>query len=316
MSETTPFPTQCGYVAIAGRPNVGKSTLLNRLIGQKISITSAKPQTTRHRLLGIKTLEHTQIVYVDTPGLQAEPQRAMNRYMNRTAFSSLEGVDVLLCVIEAGNPRDRDEMVFAVLEKNHAPVILAINKIDRLKERGQLLPAIQELRERFAFAAIVPISAKQGDNVQALETEILRHLPQAPFVFPEDYITDRSQRFLAAELIREKLMRLLGAEVPYQLTVEIEHFGFMRPPQEDNTPKANSARPPLLHIAAVIWVERPGQKRIVIGNQGQVLKQVGTQAREDMEKLFDSKIFLQLWVKVRAGWPDDERMLTQLGYVE
>jgi len=231
----------------------------------------------------------------------------MNRYMNRAALSSLEGVDVVICMIEALQWQERDDYVVSRLQHVACPVILAVNKIDRITDRGKLLPFLDQITSKLPKAEVFPLSAKRGDNVDALEREVRKHLPQAPWLFPEDYITDRSQRFLAAELIREKLMRMLGDEIPYQLTVEIEHFGFMRVPE-------NTSKPPLLHLAAIIWVERPGQKRIVIGKHGQVLKQVGAAARQEMEVMFDSKIFLQLWVKVRAGWSDDERSLKQLGY--
>lgn len=306
MSE----PTRCGFVAIAGRPNVGKSTLLNRLIGQKISITSRKPQTTRHRLLGVKTLGPDQIVYVDTPGLQIQPTKAMNRYMNRAALSSLEDVDVVIGMVEALKWKDQDDFVLEQLRPLSCPIILAVNKIDRVEPREALMPYLQELASKLPRAEIFPLSARQGENVEALEREVRKYLPESPLLFPEDYVTDRSQRFLAGELIREKLMRALGEELPYQLTVEVEHFGAMREEEGRSTNKK------LLHVAATIWVERSGQKRIVIGKQGQVLKQVGAAARAEMESLFAQKIYLQLWVKVRSGWSDDEQSLRQWGYGE
>lgn len=292
---------RCGYAAIVGRPNVGKSTLLNHLLGQKLSITSRKPQTTRHRLLGIKTEGETQLIYVDTPGVHQRQHNAMNRYLNRAASSSLVGVDVIIWLIEALKWTAEDEQVLQLLT-HHAteiPVMLAVNKVDQVADRERLLPFLNEIQTKFSFREIFPISALRGNNLAELEQCVAKLLPEAPWFFPEDQFTDRSERFLVAEIVREKLIRRLGAELPYRLTVQVEHFA-----NENN----------LTHISAVIWVERDSQKGIVIGKQGNMLKQVGTDARQDIEALLDRKIFLQLWVKVRAGWSDDERALRQLGY--
>ncbi len=291
--------SRCGYVAIIGRPNVGKSTLLNAILGQKISITSRRPQTTRHRILGIKTVGYSQAVYVDTPGLHLGGKRAMNRYMNRMAASVLDEVDVVVFVVEGLRWTDEDEHVLRLLAPIKVSVILAVNKVDQVADKKDLLPHLQALAAKRDFAAVIPLSAKNRDNVAALEQIVLECLPASEPFFPEDQITDKSERFLAAELIREKLTRRLGEELPYALTVEIQEFK-----NEDG----------LLRISAIIWVERPGQKKIVIGKGGAVLKEVGQKARLDMEKLFGQKVFLQLWVKVKEGWSDDERALRSLGY--
>ena len=291
--------SRSGYVGILGRPNVGKSTLLNHLLGQKISITSRKPQTTRHRVLGIKTEDDTQIIYVDTPGLHQQADKAINRYMNRAASSSIRDVDVLVMVIERDQWTEEDEWVLGQVRRAECPVLLVINKIDQLADKARLLPLIDQCRQKMPFAEIIPLSALKDDNLEALEQAIITHLPEGPFYFAEDQITDRSERFLAAEMVREKIMRQLGEEVPYAMTVEIERF-------------QDSGRS--LHIDALILVEREGQKRIVIGNKGARLKQIGEQARADMEKMFDRKVMLRLWVKIKSGWSDDERALRSLGY--
>lgn len=291
--------SRCGYVAIIGRPNVGKSTLLNAILGQKISITSRRPQTTRHRILGIKTIGDSQAVYVDTPGLHLGGKRAMNRYMNRAAASVLDEVDVVVFVVEGLRWTDEDEHALRLLAPIKVPVILVVNKVDQISDKKALLPHLQALATKRDFAAVIPLSAKNRDNVAALEQTVLDRLPVSEPFFPEDQITDKSERFLAAELIREKLTRRLGEELPYALTVEIQGF------------KDEGG---LLRISATIWVERPGQKKIVIGKGGTVLKDVGQKARLDMEKLFGHKVFLQLWVKVKEGWADDERALRSLGY--
>lgn len=294
--------THAGYAALLGRPNVGKSTLLNRLIGQKLSITAPKPQTTRHVILGIQTLAEAQIVYVDTPGLHRQNgKRAMNRYLNRAAASVLGYVDVVVFLIEALRWTDEDEDVMQRLADFQGPVVLAVNKVDRIADKTQLLPFLQEAAARRNFTEVVPLAAINGSNVAALEDVIARLLPAGDFPFPPDQITTASERFLAAELIREKLTRLLREELPYALTVEIERF-------------VDEER--LARIHAVIWVERATQKGIVIGEKGATLREVGRQAREDMERLFDRKVFLQTWVKVREGWSDDERALRSLGYVD
>ncbi len=288
-----------GFVVIVGRPNVGKSTLMNHILGQKISITSSKPQTTRHRILGIHTTEQAQVIYVDTPGVHLNAKKAMNRYMNRAATSSFEDVELILFLVEAGSWTEEDENVLQRLKNVKAPVVLLANKVDRIKDKEELFPVLQELSEKMDFLSVIPLSALKGSNVQALEKLVHEQLPVAPPMFPEDYVTDRSERFLAAELIREKLMRGLGKELPYSTAVEIESF------KEEKK---------LLHIHALIWVERESQKRIVIGKGGEKLKEVGKQARLDMEKLFGTKVFLEMWVKVKEGWSDNERILNSLGY--
>lgn len=299
MSDQKSF--RCGYVAIVGRPNVGKSTLLNRLIGQKISITSRKPQTTRHRILGIKTVDGAQLVFVDTPGVHRDGKRAINRHMNRTALAAIQDVDAIVFVVDGLEWTDEDQLVLDALKGVATPVILALNKVDTLPQKEVLLPYLQQLGEKMQFAEVFPLSAQKGTNVDVLENKLIELLPESEPIYAEDQVTDRSERFLAAEFIREKLMRSLGQEIPYALTVEIEQF------------KMDGA---LRRVAAVIFVEREGQKRIVIGKAGQGLKEVGRQAREQMERTFGSKVFLELWVKVREGWSDDERALRSLGYTD
>ena len=292
---------RAGYAALLGRPNVGKSTLLNRLIGQKLSITAPKPQTTRHVILGIQTLPDAQIVYVDTPGLHRRGQRALNRHLNRAAASVLGYVDVVVWLVEALRWTEEDEDVLQRLTDFAGPVVLAVNKVDRIADKSRLLPFLRELAAKRSFSEVVPLAAIDGDNVAALEQVIARLLPVGDLLFPTEQITTASERFLAAELIREKLTRLLREELPYALTVEIERF-------------ADEGR--LARIHAVVWVERETQKGIVIGEKGATLREVGRQAREDMERLFDRKVFLQTWVKVREGWSDDERALRSLGYAD
>ena len=303
MTTPTPdpatAPTRAGYVALLGRPNVGKSTLLNRLLEQKISITSPKPQTTRHAIVGIKTLTDVQIVYVDTPGLHRARRRALNRYMNRAAAQTLGYVDVVVLLVEALRWTDEDAAILQQLERFSGAVIAAVNKIDKVADKAQLLPYLQTLGRRRAFAEVVPIAALNNTNLDTLERLIAARLPAAEFLFSADEITTASQRFLAAELIREKLFRRLRDELPYALTVEIERF---------------EERPELIRIGATVWVERAGQKAIVIGDKGAGLREVGRQARLDMEALFGRKVFLETWVKVREGWSDDERSLRRFGY--
>lgn len=290
---------RCGYVAIIGRPNVGKSTLLNKMLGQKVSITAHKPQTTRHRVLGIKSSYDAQIIFVDTPGIHGDKKSALNRYMNRAATSSITDVDVVLFLVDELKWVEQDEYVLKKLSATSAPVILVINKLDNIKSKEKLLPYMNKLAEKFQFAQIIPVSARVGEGLQVLEQTIKDMLPLSPPFFPLDQVTDRSERFMAAEFIREKLMRSLGEEVPYSLTVEIEKFEEL-----DN----------LKRIHAVIWVSRDSQKGIIIGKQGQQLKKIGELARMDMEKAFDSRVYLKLWVKVKEGWSDDERALRTLGY--
>lgn len=292
---------KAGFVALVGRPNVGKSTLLNHLVGQKISITSRRPQTTRHRIHGIKTTDAGQAVFVDTPGIHASQKRAMNRYLNQTAGTALLDVDVIVWVIDRPEWLAEDELVLERIKASGAPVILVINKVDWLEDKALLLPFLEKAEAVHPFAAMIPVSALKGSNLDVLESNIMELLPEGEPIFPEDQVTDRSVRFMAAEIIREKLLRALGLEVPHALTVEIEQF------------KIEGG---LTRISALIWVEREGQKAIVIGTKGEVLKKVGERARLDMEKLLDGKVFLQLWVKVKEGWSDDERALRSLGYSE
>jgi GTP-binding protein Era len=296
--ETLNF--RCGYAAIVGRPNVGKSTLMNRILGQKISITSRKPQTTRHRILGIKSSETSQAIYVDTPGLHSKAGKALNRYLNQAAGNALKDVDVVLFVVSGLKWTDEDEIVLSRLKQGGAPVILVVNQIDRL-QKETLLPHLEKLSALMTFHAIVPVSAKTGESVDQLEQEVEQLLPQSPPFFPDDQITDRSMRFIAAEIVREKLTRQLGQELPYELTVEIEAY---------------EAEPDLTTIHALVWVARPGQKAIVIGKGGKVLKKVGEQARHDLERLLEQKVLLKLWVKVKEGWSADERSLRSLGYTD
>ena len=292
-------PSRCGYVAIVGRPNVGKSTLLNHLLGQKISITSRKPQTTRHQVLGIKTEDNHQIIFVDTPGLHKDAGKAINRYMNRAASAAIRDVDLVVFVVDRTAWTEEDGIVLEQIEQSGLPTMLVVNKIDLLANKAELLPHLQILATKAEFAAILPVSALRQHNVDALEEQILTLLPKSAHFFPEDQITDRSQRFLAAEVVREKIMRQLGDELPYSIAVEIEEFA------QDGE---------VLHISAVIFVERTGQKKILIGDKGSRLRSIGSDARHDMEGLFDSKVMLRLWVKVKSGWSDDERALRSLGY--
>ncbi len=290
----------CGLIAIVGRPNVGKSTLLNTLLGQKVSITSRKPQTTRHRILGILSEKNHQAVLVDTPGLHSEEKRAINRLMNRAASSTLAEVETIVFLVEGTHWTSDDEMVLTKIKNSGAPCVLVVNKIDNIQDRDSLLPHLQKLGALHDFADIVPISASKGDNVDAIKEICLKALPEGDFWFPEDYITDRSSRFMASEIVREKLIRFTGDELPYSTTVDIEQF------------KVDEKG--ILHINALILVERSSQKRMVIGNKGEKLKVIGQEARRDMQTLFDRKVFLETWVKVKSGWADDERALRSLGY--
>ncbi|MGK2959929.1 MAG: GTPase Era [Candidatus Malihini olakiniferum] len=294
--------TYCGFIAIVGRPNVGKSTLLNELLGQKVSITSRKPQTTRHRIMGIHTECPYQAIYVDTPGLHIEEKRAINRLMNRAASSSISDVELIIFVVESIRWTNDDEMVVGKLRDQKHPILLAINKIDNVTDKTKLLPHIQFLSEKMNFLDVVPFSAEKGVNVGTIASIVRKHLPVAEYHFPEDYITDRSQRFMAAEVIREKLMRFLGEELPYSVTVEIERFVTNYRGGYD--------------INGLILVERDGQKKMVIGNKGAKIKTIGIKARQDMEAMFEAKIHLELWVKIKSGWADDERALRSLGYID
>lgn len=291
--------TKCGYVAVIGRPNVGKSTLINRILGQKLNITSRKPQTTRHNVLGIKTENQSQAIYVDTPGLHQEQKRAINRVMNRAAESVIHDVDVIVWVLDKDQWQSDDEHVLKRLQHSDAPIILVVNKMDQVQEKAALLPWLEKLHNDMKFQHIVPISALQGHSVDALEALIESFLPENPFFFDEDQLTDKSERFLAAETVREKLMRQLGHELPYATTVEIERF------KEDEK---------IVHIDALILVERDSQKSIVIGKHGQKLKLIGTEARKDLERLLQKKVMLKIWVKVKQNWSDDNRALQSLGF--
>ncbi|MEQ5836971.1 GTPase Era [Marinobacter sp. NFXS9] len=290
--------SRCGFVAIVGRPNVGKSTLLNHILGQKLSITSRKPQTTRHQVLGIQTRGDVQAIYVDTPGMHEEEPRALNRYMNRAASSALKDVDVVVFVVDQTHWTTADDMVLKKLENVKAPVILAVNKVDKVENRDILLPHLAELAKKYDFAEIIPLSALREQNLEPLEKAVDRLLPVSIHFYPDDQLTDRSQRFLASEIVREKITRQLGAELPYSVAVEIEEF------KQDGK---------VLHIAALILVERDGQKKILIGDKGERIRRIGQEARIDMEKLFDSKVMLRLWVKVKKGWADSDRALKSLG---
>jgi len=296
-----------GAVAVIGRPNVGKSTLVNALVGAKISITSNRPQTTRHRLLGIASFPGGQLQLVDTPGIHGEQGKrsgkAMNRMMNRAARGALEGVDAAVLVIEAGRWDHEDGLAFDALRDAGLPVVLVVNQVDKVKDKASLLPFIARVTEGREFAAVHPLSALKRSGLEQLTATLLGLMPEAEPMYGEDEITDKSQRFLAGELVREQLMRQLGEELPYATTVEVEKF------EEDL-----SGRQPIYRIDAVIWVERDGQKAIVIGKSGERLREIGSRARMQMERLFDSKVFLQTWVRVREGWSDDEAALRALGY--
>jgi len=292
----------CGFVAIVGRPNAGKSTLMNHILGQKVSITSRKPQTTRNRIVGIDTEGDYQTIYVDTPGLHTEEKRAINTLMNRAAESSLRDVELVFFVVDCTRWTPDDEMVLEKLKKITVPVFLVINKIDEVHDKRELLPIIEKLSGLMTFRDVVPVSAKQGTNVDELRRIARSYLPEGEFCFPEDYVTDRSMRFMAAEVIREKLMRFTGQELPYSVAVEIEQY----------VVKKNGG----VSVSAVILVERDGQKKMIIGTGGEKLKTIGTEARKDLEKMLGNKVYLELWVKVRNGWSDDARALRSLGYMD
>jgi GTPase len=297
-TPTTPAAFRCGYIAIVGRPNVGKSTLMNMLIGAKVSITSRKAQTTRHRITGIQTVDDAQFIYVDTPGFQTRHANALNKTLNKTVTNTLDSSDVILYVIEAGTFGPADQQVLDLLPKQ-VPVILVINKSDRTKDKAVLLPFAQQVAAKHDFAAVVPVSAKLKFQLDGLQDEIKRLLPENAPVFDADDITDRSEKFLASEIVREKLFRFVGDELPYKSTVIIEKFE-----QEGN----------LRRIFAAILVERDSHKSMVIGNKGARLKEVSTQARQDMEKLFGGPVYLEIWVKVKSGWADNEAGLRAYGY--
>jgi GTPase len=298
MSENPSAVTRCGTVAIVGRPNVGKSTLLNHLIGVKLSITSRKPQTTRHRISGVLTEGATQFIFLDTPGFQGEHRNVLNKLLNRTVGNALDESDVAVFVVESLVFDERDERVLKLLPKDR-PVVLAVNKVDRVEEKNRLLPFVKEMEARFKFAAIVPLSAKQNLKLDVLRKAIAEFLPEQQHLFEEDDFTDKPERFLAAEFIREKVFRFVGDELPYSSSVLIEQF------QQEGR---------LRRIHAAIVVEKDSQKAILIGKGGEKLKQIGTEARLDLEKLFGGKVYLELWVRVKKGWADDDRIVRQYGY--
>ena len=290
---------RCGTIAIAGRPNVGKSTLLNRLIGQKLSITAHKPQTTRHAVLGINTRDDTQFIYIDTPGIHGGGKRTLNRVLNKTASTAATGADVLLLVVQALTWSQDDQMAFEIVRKQELPWILVVNKVDRVTPKEKLLPWLQQLSATEHALAVIPLSATKGHNVDVLEKQIEQVLPESEFIYDEESFTDRSSRFLASELVREQLTRFLSQELPYSISVEIEQF-------EDSGK--------MLSVSAVIWVEKQSQKSIVIGKGGAGLKEMGSRARKEMQLMFDRKVHLSLWVKVKDGWSDDANMIRSLGY--
>lgn len=300
MTSSATFRT--GHLAVIGRPNVGKSTLTNRLVGAKVSITSKKAQTTRHRILGVLTTDQCQFIFVDTPGFQRRHRNALNRLMNRSVTQTLADVDVVLFLVEAGRWGDGEQDIVGMLPKDR-PVVLVVNKVDRLGERAEVLPFLDKVSREFPFADIVPVSAERGENLDELLKAAARHLPIAPPAFAADDITDRSERFLAAELLREKLFRNLGEELPYGIAVEIEKF-------EHEVGMPGDLR----RIHAAVIVDKAAHKAIVIGKAGERLKRVSTDARKDMEQLFGGRVWLETWVKVKSGWADDERALKSLGY--
>lgn len=292
---------RAGHVALVGRPNVGKSTLLNYLLGQKLAITSHKPQTTRHSILGISTVEGGQIVYLDTPGIHQRGNKAMNRYLNRTATSTLSGVDLAVFIVDSDHWTDEDEMVLQRINNSGIPAILVVNKIDTIHQREALLPLLSELTERTGLTTVVPVSARTGDNCDHLQQVILELLPEGENFYPEDQITDRPERFFAAELIREQITRRYHKELPYSATVEIEEF---------------DVQPHIYRIGAIIWVERDNQKGILVGKGGLALKETATEARRQLERFFQTKVYLRLWVKVKKSWSADQASLSRLGYSE
>lgn len=290
-----------GTVALVGRPNVGKSTLLNRLVGQKLAITSHKPQTTRHSILGISTTEQGQIVYVDTPGIHQRGDKALNRYLNKSASGTLTNVDLVVFVLDAAHWTKEDEMVLKQIQQSGIQAILAVNKVDQVKPKEALLPLLSELAQKTGISTMVPLSARTGDNTDALVQQIYSLLPEGEDMFPEDQVTDRPERFFAAELVREQITRRYHQEIPYAVAVEIEEFEEL---------------PNLYRIGAVVWVERPNQKAILIGKNGQAMKETATAARLAMESFFQQKVFLRIWIKVKDSWSSDQASLNQLGYTE
>ncbi|VTU27281.1 GTP-binding protein Era [Variovorax sp. SRS16] len=304
-AEGTPSSQRCGLVAIVGKPNVGKSTLLNALVGQKISITSRKAQTTRHRITGMRTLGATQFVFVDTPGFQTLHANALNRSLNKTVVGAVSDVDLILFVVEAGSFTPADERVLKLLGTG-IPTVLIANKLDNVHRRGDIAPWLQTMQGKHAFAEFVPMSAKNAKDVERLFGICEKYLPEQAWWYAEDELTDRSEQFLASELVREKLFRLTGDELPYTSTVIIDKF--------EEEPPARKGQKRLLKIAATIVVERDGHKAMVIGDKGERIKRIGTETRQELEKLMDAKVFIELWVKVRSGWADDEARVRSFGY--
>ena len=294
---------RCGLVAIVGKPNVGKSTLLNALVGQKISITSRKAQTTRHRITGIRTTGETQFIFVDTPGFQTDHANALNRSLNKTVVGAVSDVDLVLFVVNAGSFAQADAKVLALLNKG-IPALLIANKLDKVNRREEIAPWLQEMQTRHPFAQFMPMSAKNPKDIERLLTQCQAYLPEQAWWYSEDELTDRSEKFLASEIIREKLFRFTGDELPYTSTVIIDKF----------TEEPGKTVSRMVRIAATIVVERDGHKSMVIGEGGERLKQIGTLARQELEKLMDAKVFIELWVKVRSGWADDEARVRSFGY--
>ncbi|MDR2173158.1 MAG: GTPase Era [Burkholderiales bacterium] len=310
MSDTTSMPseketTRCGFIALVGRPSVGKSTLLNRLLGAKISITSSKPQTTRQRITGVLTEGANQFLFVDTPGFQTKHKSALNKRMNQAVRDALAEVDVVVALFDAVRHTDADETLLSLLptnEKTDKPVIAVLNKVDLLADKTALLPRLDALSKRHPFAALIPLSAEKGMQVDALKTEMAKHLPAMPWLYPQDELTDRDERFLAAEFIREKIFRLLGDEIPYSTHVVVETFEL-----EGNSEHS------LRRIQARVYVERDSQRAILLGHQGQTMKRIATEARQEMERLFGGKVYLVVLVQVKPGWKDNPRTLQHMG---
>lgn len=301
MSDAPEIPTpntQCGFIAIIGRPNVGKSTLLNHLVQQKISITSRKPQTTRTNMLGIRTEGDVQMIFVDTPGMHKNQEKAINRYMNRVASSATMDVDVIVFVVERDIWSEEDNTVLERLASVNCPIIVAVNKVDKVDDKSKLMPIFAAIASKINAAEIIPVSALKEQNLDVLQSEIIKRLPASEHIFPEDQVTDKSMRFMAAEIVREKIIRQLGAELPYQVAVEIEEY---------------ADQGSIVHISAAILTEREGQKRIIIGDKGERIKKIGIDARKDLENMLDVKVMLKLWVKVKTGWADSARALRSLG---
>ncbi len=290
--------TKCGYVAIVGRPNVGKSSLLNKILGQKLSITSDKPQTTRHQIIGVSTKDTVQAVYVDTPGLHQKTKRAVNRLMNKAAASVIHDVDAIIFMIDSRYWHDEDQWIAGKIEHANSPILIALNKVDLVKDKTKLLPLLEKLGAQFPEAVIMPLSVTKNTNVQELEKWVHDHLSENPFFFPKDQITDRDDQFIISEVVREKIMRATGQEIPYETAVTIETLE-----------KKNE----ILHIDVIIWVERQGQKIILIGKKGERMKEIGRLARIDLERRFNTKVFLRLWIKVKKGWSNSEKHLSILG---